>query len=247
MKASDRGSVKNWVTSLEKLWNASADFEKELKSKWWESVLAESALAYAAAPLIYAGTTLYLGIVTLRQGVENVDAYFDRLEKAMKEIDASEGLTAQEPEFLADYPGEWTSREEREARAQAVKDANRQMAARNAEARKKQDAIDAFNKEVFPKLYKDYRPTLRKKILADFQKTVDSTWSDCLMPSGQDYYDEKLGVQVYLTKETVTDKNEIEIEIDNFNGLGAKACPFFKALYDAALKKHLEKALSAKK
>jgi hypothetical protein len=67
------------------------------------------------------------------------------------------------------------------------------------------------------------------------------------MPSGQDYYDEKLGVQVYLTKETVTDKNEIEIEIDNFNGLGAKACPFFKALYDAALKKHLEKALSAKK
>jgi hypothetical protein len=250
MKASDRDSVKRWVTSLEKLWNASADFEKELKSAWWEAVLAESAMAYAAAPLILAGTTLYLGIRTLRAGVENVDAYFDRLEKVMKEIDASEGHAAQEPEFLADYPGEWQSREEREARAQAVKDSNRQMAARNAEARKKQDATDAFNESVFPTLYKQYRPTLRKKILADFQKTGDSTWSECLLLSGGDsYHDENLGVEVTPTKENVTDKDGIDTEIGNFRGLEekGKGCPYFKALYDAGLKKHLEKALAGKK
>ena len=247
MKASDRDSVMSWVTSLEKLWNASADFEKELKSQWWDAVLAESAMAYAAAPLILAGTTLYLGIKTLREGVKNVDAYFDRLEKVMKEIDASEGLTAQEPELLADYPGEWKSREEREQQAQAVKDANRHMAARNAEERKKQDAIDQFNAELFPKLYKQYRPTLRKKILADFQKTGDSTWSECLLLSGgESYYDEKLGVEVTPTKENVTDNEGIETEIGNFQGLGANG-GHFKTLYDAALKKHLDKALSAKK
>jgi hypothetical protein len=239
MKASNRDSVKNWVTSLEKLWNASTDFEEELKSKWWEAVLEESAMASAAVPAALTGTTLFLGIKTLQEGVKNEDAYFDRLEKETKETKVSE------PETLADYPGDWMSREERERQTQAVHEANRQMAARNAEDRKKQDAIDEFDEKVFPGLYKQYRPTLLKKILADLQKTGDSTWSDCLMGSDKDYIDEKLDVQVALPKETVTD-GEIEIEIDNFQSLGANG-KHFKTFYDAALKKYLEKALSAKK
>jgi hypothetical protein len=246
MKADDRGSVKNWVTSLEKLWNASADFSSELKSQWWDAVLAGSEFAFAAPPLIAAGTTLYLGIQTLQKGVENVDAYFARLEAEMKAID--QDGPPPEPEALADYPGEWKSREEREQWDQAVKSASKEMAARNAEQRKKQDATDEFNAKIFPKLYIAYRPTLRKKIYAALRTSNDSDAWDCFMPTGGDtYHDENINMDLVPTKESVT-MDEARQEMDNFQGLAdkGKPSPDFKKLYDDGLKKHLEKAMAKK-
>ena len=248
MKATDRGSVKSWVTSLEKLWNASADFSSELKSQWWEAVLEGSELAFAAPPLIAAGATLYVGIQTLQKGVENVDAYFARLEQEMKEIDR-DGPPREDTEALPDYPGEWKSRQEREQWDDAVKKASKEMAGRNAQERARQDATERFNEHEFLKGYKLYRPTLRKKILEDFKKSGNSTWSDLLTQTGEDYFDDKLGIQVYLTAESVTNEDQLKEEFDNLRDAATKGkpCTHFKKFYDAALKQYLDKSLAAKK
>ena len=69
-------------------------------------------MAVAAAPIIFAGSELFIGIKVLKQGVKNVDAYFNRLDEIMKQIDADERGIPKKEVPLPMYPGDFKTEEE---------------------------------------------------------------------------------------------------------------------------------------
>lgn len=257
MDAADRESVKRWVMSIERLWNATAPFLEWLQSKAVTAALGGSEAAGAAgATLAIVGAELFVGIKALEAGVKNVDAYFARLDERMREIDGKPPKAAPRP---PEAPGEWTTREElvRSLRRHEDEELRRRIArARNsAQAKKDEEAAatrEGFDERVFPTLYLEYRASLRDRIYADYRKaggdpkSAPALWWDCLVADdtpveidedGRGSADERDGLEIEKRKTTI-DLEDAGIEVRQFLEL-ATPCPYFQVVHEGELKKYL--------
>jgi hypothetical protein len=248
MKCGNPQSVEDWIGSLKDLWDATLPFKKELEDKWWEAALEGSEAAAVAAPamatLSIVGAQLYVAINLLDQGVKNERAYFDRLKRETQTDEERAAAAAADPG--PDFPGQWESAEEQEQREKRQRDYEHYMTERNARDSAVLQATQKFEAEVFPKIYARRRSEIRQQILAAVQKTGGSPatdWSECLMPSGEEHYDDKLGIEIYGTKEKVN-ADEITTEIGNFQGV-KPPCPFFQKIHDEELKIFLARSVKS--
>ena len=258
MDAKDRDSVARWVKSIERLWNATAPFLEWLQSKAVTAALGGSEVAGAAgATLAIVGAEVFIGIQALDAGVRNVDAYFDRMDERMREIDGKKPAARPQP---PEAPGEWTTREElaQSLRRHEDDELRRKIArARNVADAKQEESAQAvraaFAERVFPKLYLKYRPTLRDRIYAAYRKaqgdpkSAAAAWWDCLVPDDApvEITDERDGgasderdeFEIEKRKATA-DLEDAGIEVRQFLEL-ASPCPFFQLIHDGELKKYL--------
>jgi hypothetical protein len=240
MDPKDRQSVKHWVGSMQRLWDASTPFAQWAQNKAAVAAIAESSAEAAAFSTVFVvvGSELFIGIRTLQAGVKVVDVYLSRLDAMMKEMDAAPA-PAPPPE-----PGEWLSREEEAHQAVAREDATLRRNIRDAQRMEMQQEQEAqersketFTRDVFPPIYQSHRAEILGKVQAAVNQSESRTvevpgeharviipedeWLDCFVEGG-----------------------ESAAEIDNFLALAGrhiKPCPFFDALYNAEFKKYMAK------
>jgi hypothetical protein len=257
MDPKDRESVKRWVGSMKRLWNATAPFAEWAQNKAAVAAIAEGSQAGAALSATFAivGAQLYVGLAVLDKGVKVVSAYYDRYDSIMKEIDRNSANPPPEPPPPDLPPDDWVSREDRAQQAVADEDQalrNKIHAAQREEKRQEQEArerpvkeaTENFAKNMFPTIYMKHRPEIRKKIRAalgseggTFDPHVDrdnEAWWACLTPTESNV---EADSTIEETKESVSKAEAIE-EIRRFNEL-SKPCPYFKDLHDRALKMYL--------
>src|SRR5262249_19225986 len=115
MNPADRNSVKRWVGSMQGLWNATAPFAEWLQNKAATAAIVEGSEAGAAlsATMAIVGAELYVGVKLLDAGIKPESAYFDRMDRIMKQIDNG-GIEPKAPprDPLPAMPADWISREE---------------------------------------------------------------------------------------------------------------------------------------
>jgi hypothetical protein len=209
MNPKDRKSVERWVKSMQNLWDRTAPFVDWLKDKATAAAIVDGSEAAGAlsATLSIVAAQLYVGGQVLEAGVKNVNAYLDRYDKIMKEIDREAGQGPPEPPRKPEpvAPTPWMSREERAEDAKRREDAELRGKMRyerdskieaTQEARKKavEKATDEFENKLFINIYQAHRPEIRRKILAAVRKagsktqsagaSPESKWWDCLMTDG---------------------------------------------------------------
>jgi len=194
---------------MEDLWDATAPFTEWLQNKAATAAIVEGSEAGAAlsASMAIVGAELYIGLKLLDAGVKAESAYFDRLDKMMKEIDGQPVNAPPEPqrEPMPPYPGEWVSREEAAQNAAvngpAWEDSELKIKIRGAERAKREErenkiyeASREFEAKYFAKAYIVHRADLRQKLLAALRKagrksskydgidgrSPESRWWDCL-------------------------------------------------------------------
>lgn len=266
MKASDRESVKRWIKSLQNLWDATAPFLEWLQSKALSSALAGSEVAgVAGATLIIVTAQLFVGLKMLEAGVHNVDAYFNRMDERMREI---EGMPQKPKATLPESPGEWSTREEVAANFKRKEDADLRTAIRrerNAEQARTDEAAAAtredFEENVLPKLYIGHRQKIRDAVYAAYRKakgdpkSTPALWWDCLVPDDApvEVPDDDRPAPDEDTPLTLDDRDEFDIEkrkegrisledarIEVRQFLNLKSpCPPFVAVHGFELKKYL--------
>jgi hypothetical protein len=161
LSGGDRQAVKRWVGSLERLFDATAPYVEWLQSKAFQAALQGSRAAAAlGATLPIITAQLYVAIKVLKAGIENVDAYFARLEKWQKIADEAEGGRPPPPD-PPPLPGEWKSREEQAADAIHRENYELRARIRADHDNKVRNATADFEERVFPELYER---TLKKHI-----------------------------------------------------------------------------------
>jgi hypothetical protein len=186
MDPKDRKSVERWVGSMQRLWNATTPFLEWIQNKAAVAAIAEGSEAAAAlsATLAIVGSELFIGIKALEAGVKVVNAYLDRYDRIMKEIDRESG-TAEAPPPPPEYPGDdWKSREDQARDAVALENSqlrSKIVEARQQEIRREQEAREEasekakhdFDTIAFPPIYIKHRPEIRSKIKAALGKGGD--------------------------------------------------------------------------
>jgi hypothetical protein len=270
MNPRDRKSVERWVGQMKRLWDASAPFANWAHGKMVTAAFAGSpAAAAAATTMAVVGAQLYIGIKVLDAGVKNVNAYLDRYDRIMREIDEEAGTVARpKPPPPPPFPSEWLSRDELHGLAvQMENDALRRVAAEAKAAVAKRRAVaeraarDQFDTVVLPKLYMAARPKYIAQILAALRKSRDkpqefkdqipadarspeSRWWDCfLYDESAAKFDAQAGVYLNRPKGKVT-LQEAQYELDNFSG-ARPPFPPIKALVEPARTQYVA-AASAK-
>ena len=192
MSAGDRESVTAWVKSLERLWNATVPFVEWLKSEAFEAALGGSEAAGAAsATLAIVGAELFIGIKALDAGVHNVNAYFDKMDERMREIDGKPPKEGPKP---PQAPGDWSTRKEiadgfrADEKAQLRRKLAQEENARRAkEADDEAAALDDFDENDFPlDGWKKARKGVWQLVVRDYQRAKDDAarnapeaWLEC--------------------------------------------------------------------
>jgi len=193
MSTADRESVAEWVKSMERLWNATVPFIEWLKSEAFEAALGGSEAAGAAsATLAIVGAELFIGIKALDAGVHNVNAYFDKMDERLAEIDGKAPKQAPRP---PEAPGDWSTRKEiQESFGADEKSQLRRKLLQEENARRSDQAEheaadrERFDSEVLPGLYMKGRKLLRDRVYAEYRKadgdpkSVAAEWWNCFRP-----------------------------------------------------------------
>lgn len=140
----DRASVTAWAKSIKTLWNAGAPFVDWVKSKALSAAFAGSKLAgVASATLSIVGAQIFVGISALNAGLANVNAYIDKMNERMRQIEEESGQRPRTPK--PQPPAAWKSRGDEAFEARQKEDAAlreqvyRKIDAEKAEARRKAD------------------------------------------------------------------------------------------------------------
>jgi DNA-binding ferritin-like protein len=192
MSAGDRESVTAWVKSMERLWNATVPFVEWLKSEAFEAALGGSEAAGAAsATLAIVGAELFIGIKALEAGVHNVNAYFDKMDERMREIDGKPPKQGPKP---PEAPGNWSTRKEiadgfradekTQLRRKLTQEENAQRA---KEADDEAASLDDFDAGDFPTTYwKNARKGVWQLVVRDYLRAKGDAarkgpeaWMEC--------------------------------------------------------------------
>jgi hypothetical protein len=191
MDPADRNSVKRWVGSMQSLWNATAPFAEWLQNKAATGAIVEGSEAAASlsATMAIVGAQLYIGVKLLDAGIKAESAYFDRMDRMMKQIDNG-GIAPQPPprDPLPAMPADWMSREEMAQDAAVngpkwedselkIKIRAAERAKREAHEEKIYEATQQFDAKLFPKVYITHRPQLRQQLLIALRKAGKKTQS----------------------------------------------------------------------
>jgi hypothetical protein len=263
----NRDTVKAWVKSIQGVASASEPF-----GNW----AADKLTGAASAALSIVGAQLKVGLAALDAGVKVVSAYLDRYDEIMKKIDEAAHGRGKTPGPPPKEPAVWQSREERagEARAWEITELTRRAVnerdhakrqakeakdqqikeAREAYDREHKKFIDEFEAKLFPPIYLQRRPELRKKLeklvrdqrasvklndqnTPDLRNTDSRTpadhWWNCLTPVN------RAVDQGWPTKDSVSLK-EAEHEIHEFK-IVKPTFPDFNQMHQISLDKHLAK------
>ena len=204
--------------------------------------------------------------------MKNVNAYLDRYDKIMKEIDRESGQgPPPEPEPVAPTP--WISREEKAEDAKRREDAElrgKMRHERDSKDEARQEAVkkatEEFENKLFTNIYQAHRSEIRAKILAALRKagseaqsagaSPESEWWDCLMTDGtavdtaRDPGDDSLTGGPFFDKQAGIYVDPKKAKVSNEEALQeivefrnvSPPCPFFKELHDSELKEQLTKA-----
>jgi hypothetical protein len=151
----DRASVTAWAKSIKTLWNAGGPFVDWAKSKALSAAFAGSKVAgIASATLSIVGAQIFVGLEALNAGLANVNAYIDKMNARMRQIEEESGQRPRTPKPKP--PAPWKSRGEEAAEARRREDAAlrdqvyQQISAEKAAARQKAEeerkAAEAKNK-----------------------------------------------------------------------------------------------------
>jgi hypothetical protein len=264
MHPRDRASVEAWVGSMKRLWDATAPFAEWAHGKLVVAAFAGSASAATAATIMsVVGAQAYIALKTLDAGVKNVNAYLQRYEDIMREIDEQSGV-AQRPQLppAPPFPADWSSRgEQRAAALQLETDAlrNKVAAAKAAVAKRRaaaeRAAAEQFDNVLLPRLYIAARPKIVADLLGAMRKaggkTVvitdlkadarppESRWWDCLLSDDSDpgRMDPQAGVWLHKPRGKVN-AEEALFEIGNFSAV-RPPYPRYQALVEPARSQHV--------
>jgi hypothetical protein len=267
MDPRNRASVEAWVGSMKRLWDATAPFAEWAHGKLVVAAFAGSASAATAATIMsVVGAQAYIALRTLDAGVKNVNAYLQRYEDIMREIDEQSGV-AQRPQLPPPppFPGEWTSRGEQHAAALQLETnalRNKVAAAKNALAKRRaaaeQAAAEHFDTTLLPRLYIAARPKIVADLLGAMRKAggktivitdlkadarpSESRWWDCLLSDDSDpgRMDPQAGVWLHKPKGKVN-LEEALFEMGNFSAV-RPPYPRYQALIEPARSKHVRAA-----
>jgi outer membrane protein OmpA-like peptidoglycan-associated protein len=213
----------------------------------------------ARASLVLSVVTAYaeVGLAALQAGINNVNAYLNRMEAAIRE---AEGRAARRPAPPA-YPGDWLTVAERRARADAQRELDARLQAQRQQEQRRRELIQQFNNSHFPAIYRRERGRLKARILSDFQAgrpvtrvttpeghadvpgLAPGNWWDCFTSTGgETLFDERAGAYRVPKKEQVN-AEEAQFEMDNFASV-RPPCPYYDQMYERELNAFLRTNLA---
>jgi hypothetical protein len=234
-----RNTFRRWGKTLERLFDTSSALVD-----WSKMVNAAAAGSYTAGvaffTLAFVGSQVFIGIKTLNQGIENVDAYFDRMNRVMRESEFD--ATGRPPKGVEkpDYPGDYVSPEEEAKHRKERREWDRKKMEESQRRRERFDLTEQFKENVFPKIYMKRRPFLIRDIWSDVDagKPGAPNWAAEFMP-GRGEPEFRGGVYVQPPKLKVS-LADVKQEIVQFRGV-MPPCPHFEELHKKSLEAYIRK------
>jgi outer membrane protein OmpA-like peptidoglycan-associated protein len=257
----DRASVQAWVNAAQDHFDRTRPYIQSLQ-RWLLKAAQRGSAAAARASLVLSIFTAYaeVGLAALEAGINNVNAYLNRMEAAIRE---AEGRTPQRPPPPA-YPGDWLTVAERRARADFLRELDARLAAQRQREERRRTLIEQFNTRHFPAIFLRERRRMMDQILRDFQAGRPVTrlttpeghaelpglapgrWWDCFTSTGGDtFFDERAGAHRVPKKEQVN-AEEARTEMDNFGSV-QPPCPYYDEIYQRELNRFLAANLASER
>lgn len=260
----DRESGKAWAKSIKRFLKSSNPYVTWLRDHAVDLGLAGSqAGAVAAVTLPFVFVQIQAGAALLEAGINNIDAYFDRLDRIMREIDldaSSRPIPDPPPP-----PAPFLTLGEKEAQWQRELEYRRYRKQQSERERAVEAVKERYDTKEFPVTWLGARAAVIKRVLAEMRKGVPHAdeWWEAFLPAedsepvvveedapvydpdrprsaaGGKYFDPQAGFDIFprlmkLSPDPDERRAQLEVEIDMLENV-SPPCPYFKKLYDDGL------------
>lgn len=229
-----RRQLEDWVGKIERVWDTSValqNFSKLVNA----AAAGSSAAGVAFFAFAFVGSEIFVAIKLLRQGIENSDTYFTRMNRIIDESERdAAGLPRKRPQRPTPPPEDVTP-EQYAAKQEDVRRHNEEVARKRA----LRELKETFDERDFPLLYIKRRPALAKQILAQVERgNTDAIdwWNEGFLLGTGENRPLPGGGELNAIQKTIS-AEDARVEIDNLRGT---KCAPLESFYDQALKAYVK-------